>query len=57
MSSLKTQGGWNKCAADTKLKDHTIKGALPNNDALYIACLLDLRTEPLILEMPAFAPK
>jgi hypothetical protein len=54
----KTQGGWNKCAADTKLKDHTMKEITrPNNDAPYIARLLDLRTEPSILEMLAFDSK
>ena len=29
----------------------------PNNDTLYIACLLDLRYDPVILEMPAFDSK
>jgi len=49
------QGGWNTCDADTKLKDHTMKEiARPNNDTLYISCLLDLRQDPVILEMPAF---
>jgi hypothetical protein len=49
------QGGWNTCDADTKLKDHTMKEiARPNNDTLYISCLLDLRQDPIILEMPAF---
>jgi hypothetical protein len=49
------QGGWNTCDADTKLKDHTMKEiARPNNDTLYISCLLDLRRDPVILEMPAF---
>jgi len=49
------QGGWNTCAADTGLKDHTMREiARPNNDTLYIACMLDLRKEPIILELPAF---
>ncbi|MCP3882063.1 MAG: DUF1214 domain-containing protein, partial [Sulfitobacter sp.] len=49
------QGGWNSCDADTALKDHTLREiARPNNDTLYISCLLDLRKDPLILEMPAF---
>jgi len=49
------QGGWNSCDADTELKDHTMREiARPNNDTLYISCLLDLRKDPLILEMPAF---
>jgi len=49
------QGGWNTCDADTQLKDHTMREiARPNNDTLYISCLLDLRKDPVILEMPAF---
>jgi len=52
------QGGWNTCAADTKLKDHTMREiARPNNDTLYISCLMDLRKDPVILEMPAFDSK
>jgi len=52
------QGGWNACAADTRLKDHTMREiARPNNDTLYISCLLDLRKDPVILEMPAFDSK
>jgi hypothetical protein len=52
------QGGWNTCNADTQLKDHTLREiARPNNDTLYISCLLDLRKEPVILEMPAFDSK
>ena len=48
-------GGWNLCDADTQLKDHTTREiARPNNDTLYISCLLDLRKDPVILEMPAF---
>ena len=49
------QGGWNTCLADTQLKDHTMREiARPNNDTLYIGCMLDLRKDPVILEMPAF---
>ena len=49
------QGGWNTCVADTELKDHTMSEiARPNNDTLYITCMLDLRKDPVILEMPAF---
>jgi hypothetical protein len=49
------QGGWNTCDPDTELKDHTMREiARPNNDTLYIGCMLDLRKEPVILEMPAF---
>ena len=49
------QGGWNTCEPDTALKDHTMREiARPNNDTLYIGCMLDLRKDPVILEMPAF---
>lgn len=49
------QGGWNSCDADTELKDHTMREiARPNNDTLYISCMLDLRKDPAIIEMPAF---
>ena len=49
------QGGWNTVQADTRLKDDTMREiARPNNDTLYISCMLDLRKEPVILELPAF---
>ena len=49
------QGGWNTVDADTELKDHTMREiARPNNDTLYIGCMLDLRAEPAILDIPAF---
>lgn len=52
------QGGWNTCAADTELKNHTMREiARPNNDTLYISCMLDLRRDAVILEMPAFDSK
>ena len=52
------QGGWNTCVPDTQLKDHTMKEiARPNNDSLYIGCMLDLRNDPVILEIPAFDSK
>jgi hypothetical protein len=52
------QGGWNTVDADTKLKDHTMREiARPNNDTLYIGVMLDLRKDPVILEMPAFDSK
>ena len=52
------QGGWNTVDADTKLKDHTMRDiARPNNDTLYIGVMLDLRKDPVILEMPAFDSK
>ncbi|MBC1262244.1 DUF1254 domain-containing protein [Synechococcus sp. BSF8S] len=51
-------GGWNTCDVDTQLKDHTLQLiARPNNDSLYITCMLDLRKEPVILDMPAFDSK
>ena len=51
--SALAQGGWNRVAADTELKDHTMKDiARPNNDTLYISAVLDLRKDPVILEMP-----
>jgi hypothetical protein len=50
-----SQGGWNTVVADTELKDHTMREiARPNNDTLYISCMLDLREEPVILDMPEF---
>ena len=53
-----TQGGWNTVDVDTELKDHTMKDiARPNNDTLYIGCMLDLRKDPAILKMPAFDSK
>jgi hypothetical protein len=37
------------------LKDHTYKDiARPNNDTLYVNSMLDVRKEPVILEIPAF---
>ena len=52
------QGGWNTVGPDTELKDHTMREiARPNNDTLYIGCMLDLRKDPVILEMPAFDSK
>ena len=51
-------GGWNSCRADMQLKDHTMRSiARPNNDTFYISCMLDLRRDPVILEMPAFDSK
>jgi hypothetical protein len=51
-------GGWNICVPDTELKDHTFNIiARPNNDSFYITCLLDLRKDPVILDMPAFDSK
>jgi hypothetical protein len=48
-------GGWNTVDADTELKDHTMREiARPNNDTLYISAMLDLRKDPVILDIPAF---
>ena len=47
-------GGWNTVDADTQLKDHTMREiARPNNDTLYVSALLDLRKDPVIMEIPA----
>jgi len=52
------QGGWNTVSADTQLKDHTMRDiARPNNDSLYIGCMLDLRKDPVILDIPAIDSK
>jgi len=52
------QGGWNTVQADTRLKDHTMREiARPNNDSLYIGCMLDLRKDPVILDIPAIDSK
>jgi len=50
--------GWNNCVVDTALKDHNLKVlARPNNDTLYITCLLDLRKDPVILNIPVIDSK
>ena len=57
-SSQTNTDGWNRCFADTALKDHTYQAiARPNNDTLYAGCMLDLRAEPVIIEYPAFDSK
>lgn len=44
--------------ADTTLKDHTLTDiARPNNDTLYIGCMLDLRDNAMVLDIPAFDSK
>ena len=51
-------GGFNKLKANTALQDHTLKIiARPNNDTLYNTCMLDLRKDPVILDIPAFDSK
>ena len=53
-----SQDGWNTIQPDTILKDHTMQDiARPNNDTLYIGAMLDLRKEPIILDIPAFDSK
>ncbi|MDJ0992308.1 MAG: DUF1214 domain-containing protein [Dinoroseobacter sp.] len=50
-----SRGGWNTVLANTELADHTFTDiARPNNDSLYITAMLDLRAEPMILQLPAF---
>ena len=52
------QNGWNLCMADTTLKDHTMADiARPNNDTLYASCMLDLRDDAIVLEIPDFDSK
>lgn len=47
--------GWNKLRANTELLDHTVQAiARPNNDTLYITLMLDLRKDPMIIDIPAF---
>ena len=46
-------GGFNKINVATRLLDHTAQFiARPNNDTLYITGSLDLRKEPVILDIP-----
>ena len=48
-------GSLNVIKANTTLTDHTMQAiARPNNDTLYTFGLLDLRDEPIVVEMPAF---
>ncbi len=57
-SSPLTTGGWNEIVASTTLADHTMKSiARVNNDTLYLAAMIDVRQEPMILEFPAFDSK
>jgi len=51
-------GGWNRMNVATELFDHNVKMiARPNNDTLYITCMMDLRKDPVILKIPAFDSK
>ncbi len=50
-----SQGGWNTLKSDTEPKDHTMTDiARPNNDTYYTGIMLDLRTEPFVIKLPAF---
>ena len=52
------QDGWNNVQADTALKDHTLREiARPNNDTYYTSSFLDLRHDPVIIEVPPFDSK
>ncbi|MCX2983432.1 DUF1254 domain-containing protein [Halieaceae bacterium IMCC14734] len=54
-SSPMGTGGWNKLSLNTSLFDASIKLiARPNNDTLYQIAMLDLRDQPMILDVPAF---
>jgi hypothetical protein len=47
--------GWNKIYRSTELADASMHAiARPNNDTLYQIAMLDLRGEPVILDVPAF---
>ena len=51
-------GALNVMYANTVLADHTLQAiARPNNDTLYTFGVLDLRNEPVILDIPAFDSK
>ena len=50
-----SSGGYNRVFASTDLADHTLQViARPNNDTLYVAAMIDVTEEPIVLEMPAF---
>jgi len=51
-------GGWNVIDVDDEPKDHTLQLiARPNNDTYYITCMMDLRKDAILLDMPAFDSK
>ncbi|MFA0233506.1 DUF1254 domain-containing protein, partial [Vibrio sp. 10N.261.45.A7] len=53
-SSAMGTGGWNQLSLNTSLFDATIKNIVrPNNDTLYQIAMLDLRDQPMILDIPA----
>jgi len=46
--------GWNQIKPQVALMDHTLQAiARPNNDTLYAPTVMDLRSEPVIVEWPA----
>jgi len=50
--------GFNKMNVNTALLDHNVKViARPNNDTLYITAMLDLRKEPVIIDVPIIDSK
>jgi len=50
-----SSGGYNRVFASTDLADHTLQAiARPNNDTLFVAAMIDVTDEPIVLEMPAF---
>jgi hypothetical protein len=50
-----SSGGYNRVFASTDLADHNLQViARPNNDTLYVAAMIDVTEEPIVLEMPAF---
>ena len=50
--------GFNKPVSMTQLTDHTVRSiARPNNDTLYQAAVLDLRSDPVIIKFPAIDTK
>jgi hypothetical protein len=50
--------GWNVCVAHAELADHNLRSIpRPNNDTLYVVCMLDVRNDPVILDIPAFDSK
>jgi hypothetical protein len=53
-----TTGGFNRMNVATQLLDHNMKAiARPNNDTMYITAMLDLRKDPVILDLPVFDSK
>ena len=54
-SNPMSTGALNIMKANTRLADHTMQAiARPNNDTLYATGFLDLRNDPVILDIPAF---